>query len=134
MEEEIIAMIRDAITGAIREVGLDPDVIKQKAKSCVNAALRKREINGENIRLISRSIILGSFDAAKETISDPAFVGQHTAEGVLEEIREFSEKSDEYITTAQYGVKEAFQIAIDSSEEEEFARSLKKLMDTINPM
>lgn len=134
MEEEIIGIVGDEVTRAIREVGVDPDVIKQKAKSCVSEALRIREINENTIRLISRNIILGSLDAAKNTDSDPAFVAQYVAAGIVEEMYEFSEKTYKYIANVQNGVKEAIQIAIDSSEEEELTRSLKELMDTIDSM
>lgn len=134
MEEEMIAVVKNELTQVIREVGLDPDVIKAKSKSCVTEVLRELEINEEHIRLISRTTIRGSLDAAKETESDSAFVGRYTAKGILEMIREFNEKSAEYITAAQNELKEAFKNAADSSKEETVARSLRELIGTTNSM
>jgi transcription termination factor NusB len=134
MEEETIGVMKDEVIAAILEVGLDPDVIKQKAKSYVGEAFRKKEINGHTIRLIGKIVMLGSLDAAKETGSDPAFVGKYTATGILEEIREFNEKSYAYVTDAQQGMKEAIRMAIDSWEEEELAGSLRVLLGMTNSL
>ena len=109
MEEDVARTVAREIAGAIEEIGFDPDVLKEKVKSCLSPVFIKETARDDTVRWISRGVIRGSLKAAAETKTDPASLGGYVGDAVLEELREFSQAWGQHVATAQDAIREALR-------------------------